>query len=290
MKARSRNHPVRRARRAAVRLSGASVSLKAPFTLQPDFVIVGAQRCGTTSMFKTIIQHPNVARPFLRKGVHYFDKHFDQSPAWYRGHFPIRATSTMRRLGRGPVLTGESSPYYMFHPWAAERIAASLPEVKVIALLRDPVERAYSAYTHEKAKGFETLSFPEAIEAESERIAGERDAMLADPSYDSFHLQHHAYVTRGEYLPQVESLVKVFGPERVLVVDAGDFFERPAETFAPVLPFLGLATYDGFSYEQHNARGRSPLEEDLRQRLDEHYRPHDEALAAWWGRTPSWRR
>src|SRR5580692_9445955 len=123
----------------------------------PGFLIVGAQRCGTTSMYRALSEHPEVRKAVLHKGVHYFDMNYGRGLGWYRAHFP---------LARGGGVTFESSPYYLFHPLAAERIAADLPGVKLIVLVRDPVERAYSAYTHERARGFETESFEQAIERE----------------------------------------------------------------------------------------------------------------------------
>src|SRR5206468_1882749 len=120
-------------------------------------------------------QHPAVLAPALQKGIHYFDKHYDRGSWWYRSHFPLRLTAG-RREGRVGVvpLTGESSPYYMFHPLAATRIAADLPGVRLVVLVRDPVERAFSAYTHERARGYETETFERALELEPQRLAGER--------------------------------------------------------------------------------------------------------------------
>src|SRR3954470_22907026 len=143
----------------------------------PTFLISGAQRCGTTSMYKTLSQHPQVLPAVLHKGVHYFDTSFGRGLDWYRGHFPTRAAA--RRVAEavgvpeGRVITGESSPYYMFHPMAGRRIAATLPDARLIILLRDPVERAYSAFTHESARGFEDLSFERALAVEQERLDGE---------------------------------------------------------------------------------------------------------------------
>lgn len=259
--------------------------------MEPSFLIVGAQRCGTTSMFKALRQHPAVLAPPLQKGIHYFDKNYERGPGWYRSHFPLRASAT--RVGRStavPPITGESSPYYMFHPLAADRIEADLSQVRLIVLVRDPVERAISAYTHEKARGFETETFERALELEPERITGERDRMLADPGYDSFHLQHNAYLTRGQYIEQLERLEAVVGRDRLHVVDSHDFFERPAATTAAVLDFLGLPAFDGAVFDQHNARPRSPMAGDLAARLDDHFRPYDDRLAAWLGRVPGWRR
>jgi hypothetical protein len=277
------------ARRWARRVSDATTELTGPARMRPDFLIVGAQRCGTTTMFKALVQHPQVVRPFLRKGIHYFDKRYDRGERWYRGHFPLTATAqvTSRRLGGLPVLTGESSPYYMFHPLAPQRIAGELPGVKLVVLLRDPVIRAYSAHSHERGRGFEDLDFADAVAAEPERIAGERERLMAEPGSDSLHWQHHAYLTRGQYVEQLRVLEQAVGRERLCVVDSGRLFSDPRPVVDEVVAFLGLEPADDLSLEQHNARSRSPLPDDLRTRLERHFEPYDEQLAAWWGRTPS---
>lgn len=279
----------RAARRRIRRLSDASVELTSSLRLEPDFLIIGAQRSGTTSLFKTLIQHPLVARPFLRKGVHYFDKRFDHGASWYRGHFPLAAPARLRRYGRGDPRTGESSPYYMFHPLAAARIARELPEVRLLVLLRDPVERAYSAHSHELARGFETESFERAIELEPGRLDGERDRMLSDPGYESMHWQHNAYLTRGHYVDQLEHLESVLSRDRLLVLDSLTFFTEPAATFDQVCHFLELPPVEGIRFERHNARSRSGMDAALRSQLEDHFLPYDERLGQWWGREPSWR-
>ncbi|WP_434811380.1 sulfotransferase family protein [Microbacterium sp. bgisy189] len=268
---------------------GATATATSRLRMRPDFLIVGGQRCGTTSLFKTLAQHPEVARPFAFKGVHYFDMHHDRSFGWYRGHFPIRITSQLKRLGRRGPITGESSPFYGFHPLAPQRIAAELPGVRLLMLLRDPVERAYSAHSHERARGFETETFERALELEEERTHGEREKMLADPTYVSFHLQHHAYLARGRYIEQIEALEAAVGPGRLHVVDSQEFFTRPEETFAGVLDFLGLPPHDGITFERHNARDRNPMKSDMQQRLLAKFDETDARLARWWGRPLSWR-
>ena len=165
--------------RATARATG---RLTASARMTPSFLIVGAQRCGTTSMYKTLSQHPVVLPAVLHKGAHYFDTGYAHGPAWYRGHFPLLATA--RRAARSPAqlpITGESSPYYMFHPLAGQRIAARPAGVRLLVLLRDPVERAYSAHTHETARGFETEPFERALELEPVRLAGEEAKLIARP-------------------------------------------------------------------------------------------------------------
>jgi len=101
-------------------------------------------------------------------------------------------------------LTFESSPYYLFHPLALDRIAADLPDVKLVVLVRDPVERAYSAHAHEAARGYEDLSFAAALEAEEGRLDGEVERLLGDPAYESHAHRHQAFRSRGEYAVQLE--------------------------------------------------------------------------------------
>ncbi|WP_184080524.1 sulfotransferase family protein [Nocardiopsis mwathae] len=254
----------------------------------PTFLIVGAQRCGTTSLFKALVQHPQVAGPVLRKGVHYFDTAYGRGAGWYRGHFPTRA-ATRARGGRPRIEVGESSPYYLFHPLAAERIARDLPGVKVIVLLRDPVERAYSAHSHERARGFETAAFERALDLEEERLAGEEARLRADPGARSHAHQHHGYLARGRYALQLLRLEEHLGRDRMHVMESEDFFATPEPVFAEVERFLGIPHADGIRFDRHNARPRADMSEALRRRLTDYFARADEQLAAWWGRTPSWR-
>jgi Sulfotransferase domain len=142
----------------------------------PDFLILGAQRSGTTSLYNYLAAHPLVLPAVPSKGVHYFDKHADRSLRWYRAHFPTRAQRRRREHPAGsPTVTGEGSPYYLFHPHGPARAAAAVPDARLIVMLRDPVERAYSHYQQEYARGFEDAgSFEAALDLEPSRLEGER--------------------------------------------------------------------------------------------------------------------
>lgn len=279
---------VRRPLSTAVRTAG---RLTSGARIRPSFLIVGAQRCGTTSLHRTLKQHPSIVGALHKKGVHYFDVNYTRGDSWYQGHFPMKATAA--RIGRRtgmPVVACESSPYYMFHPLAPERIARDLPDVKVVVMLRDPVERAYSAHTHELARGFETEELQRALDLEEERLAGEEERLRADPAYVSMHHQHNAYVARGRYVDQLLRLERLVGRERMLVVDAGGFFTEPARVYADVVAFLELPAWPDVLHERHNARPRRSLDDATARRLDAHFEPYDERLAEWLGWTPSWRR
>ncbi len=278
------------AERAAKSLSRDVGRLTARFRMTPSLLIVGAQRCGTTSMYKDLTQHPAIMPAVMQKGIHYFDTGYDHSSSWYTAHFPLRRTAAKleKVIGVAPI-TGESSPYYLYHPLAAGRIAKDLPEARLLVLVRDPVERAYSAHAHETARKYEAESFERALELEPERIAGEEERLIADPSYHSFEHQHHSYLARGRYAEQLERLAAAVGRDRIHVVDSGRFFAEPETVYDGIIDFFGLPAWRRPEFKQHNARPRMDMAPGLRQKLEEHFQPWDEKLTDWLGQPPSWR-
>jgi hypothetical protein len=194
--------------------------LTAPYRGWPSALIIGAQRSGTSSLFNYLVEHPDVRAP-VTKEVHYFDLHFSKPVRWYRGRFPYR------RALCGGVLTLEASPYYLAHPLAPQRAARLLPEVKLIALLRNPVDRALSHYHHEVRGGRESLSFAEAIEREAERLAGEEERLASDPEYYSFSHHRYSYTTRGLYLRQLRHWVAHYPRAQLLVLQSECLFRDP---------------------------------------------------------------
>jgi hypothetical protein len=249
----------------------------------PDFLVIGGQRCGTTSLFRALIAHPHIERPTLHKGVNYFDLHYDRGEAWYRGHFPMRSTEDHTKVF-------DASGYYMFHPLAAERIGNDLASIKVIAMVRDPVERAYSAYKHEIARGFEwEKAFGRALELEDSRLEGEVQRMRSDPTYASFNHRHHAYRGRGEYARLLQPFVDALGRENVLIVESEKFFAEPHLEYAQIIDFLDLAPFLPNHFERYNARPGDGLDPIIKGELKSHFAGHDTQLARLLGRTPVWR-
>lgn len=261
--------------------------LTARWRMLPDFVVIGAQRAGTTTLFRVLNDHPEVARPTISKGIGYFDVHYARGPVWYRAHFPLRFIADLSRSGRAK--TFESSGYYSFHPLAAERIARDLPGVRVVMMVRDPAERAYSAFKHESSRGFEQASFSEALALEPDRLAGEVEKIATDPSYQSYEHRHHAYVSRSQYAPQVQRFIDHVGEDRVYLVDADRFFAEPETELAALFAFLGLSPWQPDKVEQWNARPSKPMDPELRAELMSAFAESDDRLAALMGRTPTWR-
>jgi hypothetical protein len=256
--------------------------------LTPDFILIGAQRCGTTSLFRALRAHPQLVRPLFHKGVNYFDLNYYRGAGWYRSHFPVAEIARRKVARYGSPVAFEASGYYLYHPFALQRLANDLPGIKLVAMVRDPVERAYSAYKHEYARGFEQESFERALELEDERLAGEIERMRDDPAYESLDHRHHSYRHRGQYAEQFERAFALFPAEHIHVIDSEAFFRQPAEEYRRLLEFLGLREFESPEFARHNARSGAPMEPRIRRMLAEHYAPHDEKLAAMLGRPLGW--
>ena len=244
----------------------------------PDFLIIGAQKAGTTSLYEYLCEHPCVTSSTLKE-VHYFDLAYGRGPNWYRAHFhPAKVPGG---------ITGEASPYYLFHPLVPERVARDLPEVKLIVLLRDPVSRAHSHHNHERALGFEKLDFEAALRSEAERLRGEEEKILADPRYRSFAHQHHSYLARSRYAEQLGRWFAHFDRERFLILSAEDLFERPREVVTECQRFLGLEPVAPADVSPRNARSYREMPESLRGWLAAELAGDEERLCELLGRQPA---
>jgi Sulfotransferase domain len=254
----------------------------------PDFIVIGAQRCGTTSLFRALMAHPQVMRPVLHKGVNYFDVNYHRGSRWYQGHFPLKEVARRRAAEFGPPSVFEASGYYLYHPFAAERIARDLPSVKLVAMIRNPVERAYSAYKHELARGYEWETFDRALDLEGERLQGELERMTLDPTYESFTHRHHSYTRRGEYARQLSSYIDLVGRDRLLVIESESFFSEPAREFQRLESFLGLTPFVPTQFARYNARPDGSMAARDRKRLQDNFASHDADLSTILGRPPAW--
>ena len=260
----------------------------------PDFVVIGAKRGGSTSLFRNLLDGPELMPLFPRvedlKGTYYFDVHHDRGERWYRSHLPSEAAR--RRASReagGPVLVGEASPYYLAHPHAAARAAATAPALRVVVLLRDPVHRAWSHYQERVRQGIETLpTFEAAVTAEPERLDGEVDRMLADPSYASWNHLNFSYVAQGDYATTLGRWLDHFPAEQVCIVRSEDYYADPAATLNQVRTFLGLGPVEAGGLVHYNRTIPPAIDAGLERELRERFRPSVEALEARLGRSFSW--
>jgi hypothetical protein len=267
--------PVRKVARNAVWAFGRATSRRRPL---PDFLLIGAQKAGTTALYAYLRWHPGITGPAWKE-VSFFDRHWWRGEAWYRGQFPLRV---------GERLVGEASPSYLFHPLAPERARLLVPDAKLVALLRDPVDRAYSQYQHEVALGRELLSFEDALAAEEERLRGEVERLVADPRAFSRAWWDHSYASRGRYAEQLERWLAVFPREQLLVVRTEDLGERPAEIYASILSFLGADPYELPEYPRVFDRDYEPMRPETRSALAATLVEPNRRLESLLGRNLGW--
>ncbi|MFN2383329.1 MAG: sulfotransferase domain-containing protein [Gemmatimonadota bacterium] len=244
----------------------------------PDFLILGGQKCGTTALHAYLLEHPCIAGG-LRKEVQYFTLHYARGEAWYRAQFPTRWVSRRpaRRCGR-PLVVGDASPYYLFHPLAPLRAARLLPTARLIVLLRDPVERAYSHYHHEVRKGRETLTFEEAIRREPERLAGQADQLRSGDLAVSAPHQRHSYLGRGLYVDQLHHWLAVFPREQLLILDSAALERETAAVVGRVLDFLGVQDAPLQTTRRHGTGQYAPMAPETRAALRAHFAPYNRRL------------
>jgi hypothetical protein len=252
----------------------------------PDYIIAGAQKSGTTSLWAYLSEHPDVEPP-MTKEMSFFDVNFHRGGDWYRMHFPL--SGPPGEDGRPHTLTGESTAYYMFHPLAPARIAQVAPQAKIILLLRNPVDRAFSHYQLKLRRLQETLSFEDAVDAEDERLAGEEEKIMNDPGYYSPAHDRFSYLARGRYLEQIIRWQKLFGPRQLLILESGEFFKRTEEVFQRVLDFLGLARWQPAQFgNRFPGKYREKMSDATRQRLVDYFAPHNDRLYAHLGTRFAW--
>jgi hypothetical protein len=259
----------------------------------PDFVIIGAKRGGTTSLYNYVLEHPFIHPLFPGrihlKGVHYYDSNYTRGLRWYRSHFPLQAGGRhLARPGITSAIAGEASPYYLFHPLAAERLARDFPDVRIIVVLRDPVERAYSHWKERTHHGGETLTFEEALEAEESRLAGEAERIVAEPGYRSVEHENHSYLAQGRYLDMLPRWFALFGRDQFHIAASEDFYAEPESQVNEIWQFVGLPPARLASRIRHNYLPAPDIRPETRQRLQQALADHNRGLEELLSRPQPW--
>lgn len=250
---------------------------------RPHFLILGAAKAGTTSLYKYLVQHPQILSAadkeigFFKQPPRHFGGNRRAGFAWYGAHFPPLAETA-------PFLTGEATPEYLSFPHVPERVRRSFPDVKLIVLLRDPVDRFVSNYYHWHQVGWDSRSLDRAARQEINRTA----AMSAATLHNRRFWQHRNYALRGLYATDLRRWLAFFPREQLLVLESERFYEAPGEVLSETFAFLGVPDCPCDRYPKHNARQYPAAERAVRDRLREFYAPHNRDLADLLGRSFRW--
>jgi hypothetical protein len=255
----------------------------------PDFLVIGAQKSGTSSLLEYLVRHGSYLRPLL-KDVYFFDKDYHRGLDWYLSFYPDLAAkrAAERRVG-GRVVTGESATHYLLHPWSPARVRETFPDIRLIVLLRDPVQRALSHYYHNRRSGAETVDTAlDAFLMEEERIAADYNRMQADSGFYSRSVATYSYLARGRYAEQLQRWFRQFPREQILIMCSERFFADTDMQFRSICRFIGIAERSLEAYPAAGQGRRRGGDEKAITLAQEYFTPYNEALYGLLGERYDW--
>ncbi|MGC2458078.1 MAG: sulfotransferase domain-containing protein [Gallionellaceae bacterium] len=264
------------------------------FCILPDVLLIGASKCGTSSMAKHLSAHPGCMPPFFKE-VRYFDSSGISAARFdvYKAHFPTSARRKVKEFISGKrAWTADFSPTYYDHPHAPRRVFETLgPDVKLIMMVRNPVDRAYSQFRFQRGLGIEPIEiFERALDVEKSRVAGEGAKQLANACYFSRPLNYFGYLARSLYLPSIKKWHQYFDPSQLHIVRLEDFKKSPQLVFDEVCDFIGVP-HCLIKNEVHNvSKIKEQMSAETRAKLVNYFRAHNRELSDYLGRDFDWDR
>jgi len=248
---------------------------------KPDFIIIGAQKCGTSTMFSSLRKHPDIFLP-RKKELHFFDEKYDKGIGRYLRYF------NRKKIPPTPFCSGEASPFYVFHPLTASRIFQHFPDIKLILLLRNPINRAYSHYHHQRRKGRIAISFENAIYLEPDILKNRKEAYFEDENNSDLIYRRFSFLARSRYAEQLAVWYQYFSKEQILIIKSEDYFLNPPVTFQQVFDFLGLSPFEIVLKQEHEPSNYPPMKPETRLQLQEYFEPFNQQLYELVGRNFEW--
>jgi hypothetical protein len=255
----------------------------------PDFLIVGVVKGGTTSFFWNLCQHAQVQAPFLKE-INYFNQRYDKGLNWYRAHFPLGPILSGRVTNN--FITGEATVRYLYSSYVPERVASVMPSAKILMLLRNPIDRAYSQFQMSVREGHELRTMEEVAQTE---LAFLEEHPIREALYDDWVYAHgygsKFHLRRGIYIEFIEHWHRFFPKDQFLILKSEDYFENPVPTLEKAVSFLGLAGGGGHltsSLRKLNVGNYDTLDIEVRAMLGEFYRPYNQELYEFLGVDYGW--
>jgi len=247
----------------------------------PDFFILGGMKCGTTSLFNYLAQHPDILLP-EEKELHYYDIHRYQGQTLdeYLERFPGK---------KEQQITGEATPFYLTHPHCPEWIHGDFPEAKFIVMMRNPVDRFWSQFNQMKRYRHYAGTPEDAIALEKSDGESHWQKALADPEYPVDDLKMCSLLRRGCYASQLDNWLKWFDRDRFLLLFTEDLLRDRGNVVNRALEFLGFNAVTDLRLDKlHHTQEYSHMTDKLRSELEDFYAPHNQRLADFMQVTLPW--
>lgn len=251
--------------------------LTAYWRKEPDFLIIGAMKCGTTFLYHYLNEHPEIEMSRIQE-VNYFSRHYYRSKWFYRSFFPYKSRQ---------MKSGESGIHYIFDPRCPARIKKDLPNAKIILLLRNPIDRAHSHYNQihsiDPADNFE-----HAIELEETRVAHLQEKIANRKFYTSVEYETYSYANRGLYYQQLSKWLEHYKLEELLIIKSEDMYANPNKTLEKVYQHIGVSIEFPQNLKPQNSREYEPMTDAMRNKLKEFFAKDSEKLKQLLGDNFSW--
>ena len=253
--------------------------ITAPLRVLPDFAVIGVGRGGTTSLYHYLDEHPCITKSAYDE-LGFFDDNYHLGLNWYRSMFPTKSHKEKIIKKFGKFLTYDVTPFYIYNKISVERIFKSFPNSKIIAVLRNPIDRAYSNYF----LGDQKESFEKTVEREKEKLK----RISAMDHEDYYKFIRNSLLARGFYAEQLKSWFKVFPKEKILIIKSEDLSSNPQKNLNEIFQFLELPQHNIEKLEKKNLGNYLRMEEKTRNDLTEFFRPYNEKLYLMLGRDFGW--
>ena len=241
----------------------------------PDFIIAGASKCGTSSIYYYLSRHPQILLPH-KKEIDFYWQHYKRGIDWYLAHFPTISD-------RSDFLTGEATPNYLRFPQVAQRIKDTFPQTKIILLLRNPVDRAISWHYHKLNSGLTNTDLSTAIATEIERLATVSEAEITNTGY-----YNPDNIMSSLYFYKIKPWIETLGREQFLILKSEDFYLNPIANMQRVFEFLNLPSCTLKSYPKVNAGSYDDVDPQIKKTLSNYFAPYNKQLEQYLGMEFDW--
>lgn len=249
--------------------------LTSPLRVLPDFFVIGAAKAGTTSLYHYLDEHPCVYSSTYKE-VGFFDTNFELGLNWYKSFFPLVFTKEFSKIKKHCFMAYDVTPSYIRRPWVARRISSLFPRAKIIAILRNPIDRTYSHYHMGIRSGFEKRSFEEVISEDMKNIE-KSNRLLKDDNYMATVIEK-SYVGRGFYAEQLITWFNLFSKEQILILTTEDLELDTQKTLDRIFEFLHLQKYELKNREKRNVGSYEKMNNETRKILVDFFKPYNEQL------------
>ena len=239
----------------------------------PKFLIIGGVRCGTTSLYYDICKHPSVEKAAYDE-IGFFDDNYHLGIDWYRSMFPTEKKMNKIQKETGFCVTGEDTPFYIWNKSAIEKIKNLIPEIKLIVILRNPVDRAYSNYHLSVREGNENRSFKDAIRNDIKFINYKKHNHEELTNFDF----KKSYIAKGLYYDQLINWFNTFDKKQISIVFTEDLRDNPEDTMQTIFKFLQLPFFSIKKYEKQKMSDYNDMEKEIRMELSRYYESYNEQL------------